>query len=286
MNLLLSSDANMLGPLATCLQSIALTNASDDLNVFILHGRLAASDRDALAGYCARLGLNHTLVGVDPDLFETLRQTMKKGHASAASLYRCKLASLLPAEIERVVYIDCDTLVLAPLDPLFDWPLGDATAAAVRTPMPHLADLGVSPSDYFNSGVMLIDLEKWRRDGVEAEVFRIFETMPERLDWWDQCALNIALVGKTAALPRKFNYVFAPNQLGNGFEMPTILHFAGATKPWQAPLTHPWGALYLELSASTPWPARPTDGQNRYVELAKMLRRKFRQRLMAVSGQH
>ena len=86
------------------------------------------------------------------------------------------MPELLP-EVERVLYLDVDTLALDDLAPLWRTDLGDAYVGAVTNVFQpdhlfHAAELGIRPEDYFNSGVLLLDLAALRRDGCAERAAR------------------------------------------------------------------------------------------------------------------
>ncbi|MGR6465847.1 glycosyltransferase family 8 protein [Rhizobium sp. PAMB 3182] len=253
MNILLTVDKNMLGPISACIRSISLSNTSDGINIFVIHSPIEKAELDKLIEFCdSLLGKVH-FQEIDPTHFVHLRQRMRDGHVSDAALYRCAMGSLLPGTVEKILYIDCDTLVLRPLDRLYSTNLDGKIAAARRTPLDHLSDMGVDTSEYFNSGVMLIDLDLWRKSKVETETFDVMAAHGPRLKMWDQCALNIVLAGKTAPLDSEYNHMVNKPPIGEHYVVPTIIHYAGHRKPWLNGGTT-WDGLYLEATQKTPWP--------------------------------
>ena len=253
MRIVLASDENTVGALGVCLKSISLYNQAHRPTVYVLSGDVSAASQQQLLAYSSKLKLDVVLLDVDTGHLREIAAGLPRAHLTFGSLMRLTMASVLPPEVDKVLYIDVDTLVLRDLGTLYELELDGATLAALREPMTHLQDLGVSSRSYFNSGVMLLNLDRWRNQNVEERVLKVLSEHADKLAYWDQCALNITLAGQTASLPRTYNYIFDPNQALRHFELPHILHYAGASKPWPNAANSPWGAMYFEMSADTPW---------------------------------
>jgi lipopolysaccharide biosynthesis glycosyltransferase len=199
---------------------------------------------------------NMTLATVNVD--DTIVSHFSMGNCYVSAAYYRLLAPLLLPEIERIVYLDCDIIVRNDISPLYNTALSESEliAAALDTPMlgqafselsilgGYIRSLGIAkPEEYFNSGVMLMDLEKFRRS----------ELVPQMLDYAqkhnckfvDQDVLNFYCQKRTHLLSTVWNKQhcwqdnsflrLAPiaayeDYLGSVSDA-NILHFAG-TKPW------------------------------------------------------
>lgn len=176
-------------------------------------------------------------------------------HASATALARLLAGQLLPSHSHRVLYLDCDLVVQADLGPLLEHPLAGhplaAAADALLTRMAHQRLRFPSSHTYLNSGVLLIDLDRWRSLDLDAEALEIASDprLQGKLLYPDQDVLNlIALHHGFQPLSSRWNH-----QLIHGAHAsvtseeplphpPAILHFAGEVKPWKS--WYPEGAAY------------------------------------------
>lgn len=256
MNIVYAIDSNMVGPLGVSLKSLAVAHPGSLPQVFVLCGEVPSADQDRLRQFATGQGLPIVLIEVPTEALRAKRNSLPGGHVTFASLIRLVMGEVLPAELDRVLYLDADTLVMRPLHALFDVDMADATVAAVATPMSHLEHLGVEPATYVNTGVMLVDLQKWRKRGIQQACYDAIERHAADLHYWDQCALNLSLSGQLMLLDRGYNYIFDSRISSPNFELPHIVHYAGANKPWPDATHVPWGELYFEMSAGTPWPVR------------------------------
>jgi len=179
-----------------------------------------------------------------------------------ASTLRLRLDRHLAEQYDRILYLDCDILVLKSLTPLFSMDLQGKTAAAVADLMKpwkgnyeRLREMGVSFGNYFNSGVMLFDMNKANAD-------RIWENSEKELEMraWrrgDQDVLNKVLADRWRHLPVKWNFM-GPFHYIKSID-PAIIHFTGGDfggRPWRhgsIGLHKKYKRLYIDIFSHTPW---------------------------------
>lgn len=279
--------------------SIAASRGSEPITIHALHDeRLGAQVIDRMSAFLAKLGLDwrtHALSDAD-------RARVPSGGTFHRSIwYRMFLPDLLDAP--RVLYLDVDTLALQSLEPLFRCELGEHLLAAVAQPVSqhdalgsHVAELGIDASrGYFNSGVLLMNLEAMRRTGFADEVLRAGHAAAGRSVWPDQDALNLVAAGRWLPVHPKWNAladlwfgstgraVHSALVLEEARHSPAILHFAGTVdvKPWHYRSLHPLTGLYRAYRAQTPWPLERLEGRTL---TAAVLRRLPRSWQYAIAG--
>lgn len=187
------------------------------------------------------------------------------GHLSAAAYYRLLLGSLLPDSITRVIYLDCDLLVLGDISVLWQYDLQSKTMGAVpdygilaskRSMVEKQKTLFLRRGDsYFNSGVLLINLQQWRNKSYEEKV--LAEARTGRYRHNDQDILNKVLYGDWQSLPLEWNVIpplfllgfkivtnYKLRKMVRALGKPCILHWAGRKKPWQYSKTKGFNQLY------------------------------------------
>ena len=254
--LVFAADEALALPLAVAIHSV-LVNLSGAVEpeLHVLDGGLSADSRERLRKVCrrARSGIAPHFTAVTPECFGGARTSSR---FPAAIYARLLIPELLLPRIRRAVYLDADVLVRDDISPLFTVPLGDAPLAAVR-------DFLERPGHYFNSGVLVIDIPRWRALNLTE---RTLAHAAETGDL-DQDSLN-AVLDRWHELDFKWNV-----QHGNLFFMgepppvteftdmlnrqrwelyreAVILHFVGGVKPWHRlchlPGTTPWMRQMLE----------------------------------------
>ena len=101
------------------------------------------------------------------------------GRMTSTTYHRLLLPRLLPEEVTRAIWLDCDLLVTTDLVRLWETDLGGFHLLAVRdSVVPQVSspygirrwrELGLPRSaPYFNAGVMLVDVNRWRDDDIGA----------------------------------------------------------------------------------------------------------------------
>jgi lipopolysaccharide biosynthesis glycosyltransferase len=274
---------------AAMLHSVLTAGGCDDVTVHFLHGADVGPDqRDPLRAMVERLGGRIEFTAVDPQRLEGLATNAQ---FPAAHWYRLFLPELLP-EVDRVLYLDGDLIVVDSLRPLWELDLEGHLLAAVtnvfqadhfgRIPM-----LGLdAPDDYFNSGVMLLDLEAMRRESTTEAVLGWALEHHDQLDWPEQDALNVVIGHRRLPLPPRWNLMysvlrfpwamqaFGARALAEATARPAIRHFEGpgSNKPWHYLAERDARELYARHRAHTPWPTFRPEGRT----AANVLRRVVR----------
>lgn len=255
---------------ATLLCSLMSSNDADTVLAHFLHPPgLSLDVIDRLRGMVESHGASiefHEIAG------SAVRGLPSMGRIPQVMWYRLALPELLPAT-ERVLYLDCDTLVVDDIAPLWKLDMDSCAIAAVSNVFPQdllerPAQLGLDQCGYFNSGVLLMDLDAWRATGCGPAIAALAREHPERLIFPDQDALNMVLgAGRLPLHPRwnaqnsVFYYswageVFGATAVEEARRDPAILHFEGPAhaKPWHDQSSHPYRQVYLDHRAETPWP--------------------------------
>lgn len=230
--------------------------------------------RQALACFGTRVEVH--FITVPDSLVQGLPlfKTMPQGALRPVMWYRVFLPQLVPDE-PKVLYLDCDTLVVDCLDPLWETAIENKAIAAVtnpiantkkgETPWPLICGLA-SGEDYFNSGVMLMNLDYFRTHDVSR---RVVEHGLANADWvrfGDQDSLVILLHSVRVPLHPRWNLLrliimtgdarklFGQSRVSEAIRNPAILHFEGTTKPWLDPTQHPYGRAFARYARQLPWP--------------------------------
>lgn len=166
----------------------------------------------------------------------------------------------------RAIVLDSDTLVLADLAELSDIDLkGNVLGACVDPFIPTVSDPDGLPASgraaipagaaYFNAGVMVADLDRWRAAEVGRRALDYIEQHYRELRQYDQDALNFAAFACWQPLDARWN---AHPRLGNaiGRRFPdgaAIAHFSGRLKPWLYEGGTPLDRAYFEVLRRTAW---------------------------------
>ena len=176
--------------------------------------------------------------------------------------YRIAIPELFRGKnVERLLYMDCDMITVKDVTPLWDLEFNGAILAAVEDAGFHQRlekmEIPAKSTRYFNSGLMLINVEKWLEQDITKKVLTFIEENPEKLRFHDQDALNAILHDRWIPLHPKWNaqgYIMAkakqhPTPQGEKeYEEtrkdPSIIHFSGHVKPWSKDFEGPTKKYY------------------------------------------
>jgi len=261
-NICLATDDNYARHCAAAIASIiANADKEDRIRFHILCDRLSGKSAAGIAGLAAATGRDDCeirFVAIDPKDFDGC-PIPEGGYVRKANYYRLMIPWLLP-ELERVLYLDCDMIVLSSLSALFNADLGGMPAAMVPDEYgdKHRKDLVADRYPYFNSGVILIDCRRWREEHLKDAIFEWVPKNIDRIRIADQDILNALLQGRILELNRKYNLFDSLYTAGwkgrwNAGDLPVVMHFVGSVKPWDFVCGSPSDRLYFSYLNRTPW---------------------------------
>lgn len=219
-------------------------------------------------------------------------------HLSMETYLRFLAPEVLPRDIARVVYLDCDVIVLDDIARLACTDLGGKAVGAVADcdwpdagSRDRLTGLGLGPQHvYVNAGVLVMDLARWRRDRLAERLLGYCTEQGSRLLRHDQDALNAVLMDDICLLDRRWNLQvlllsrWAKRGLAQDHAAtaaarsnPAILHFSTGEKPWRFRAWTRRKALYFAYRDQTAWrgerPAGLSAPQRLEHDLSRLLLR-------------
>jgi lipopolysaccharide biosynthesis glycosyltransferase len=261
----------------------SLCEVLPDATITVLADDLDDTARENLA----RTLRNHPEVALDivdiTDLLAPLELLPIKGRPYRAvprSIYATLfLAPALPVGLRRTLYLDSDVIVRRDPTELWQLDLDGNVVAAVASRngtgdptiggpngISYHSELGLAPDlVQFNSGVLLADLDAWRRDDITLQCLQLFRKFHDRVITWDQEMLNAVLAGRWLPLSPIWNctdYWRSVEECqppyADDLEQAVIRHFAGY-KPWDETRPVPHRDEFHRLASRT---TTTTDGRS------------------------
>lgn len=223
---------------------------------------------------------------VDTSRFESLPDNRE--HISLATYIRLLIPETLCPVVQKVIYLDCDTILTDRLYDLWSTNLDGAQIAAAPDEggQTHAKRLKlIDSSFYFNAGVLVFNLEAIDSNWFAEEVARVVARDDVDLHLQDQDILNLLFEARAHKLDLRWNAntrLYTPNDLRPAYTpieaeaamlFPGILHFTDRRKPWTENCNHPLRDLYWELRNQTLW--RETLSQQLLRNIKDQLRNRF-----------
>lgn len=233
-----STDDNYIPYLDVAIASL-IANASKDYEyrIIVLNTGLRRENVEMVKQNEAE-GFKIDFIDISEEL-EGIKNSFKDVyHFSVAAYYRLFIASLFP-QYDKILYLDCDLVVLGDVSKLYFTELCDNIIGACpeeyvqNTPeFRRYAEiaLGVNPDGYINTGVLLINLDAFRKNEIEKKFVRLITEYDFDLLDPDQAYLNYLCNGKICVLPNGWNKEPMPVECEGE---KNIVHYALYKKPWQ-----------------------------------------------------
>lgn len=259
MELLVTVNKNYIFPLQIMLTSLYINNPGERFHLYLIHSGLKEEEMEPLKRQCNLLSYRLFCIRAEEGCF---REAPITKQYPREMYYRLFAPFLLPEHLKRILYLDPDILVINSLLPLWNTDMeGKLFAAAAHTGKTNLANninqvrLGTD-NKYYNSGVLLINLEQARQEIRPEEIFQYSQAHARELLLPDQDILNAVFGSRTLELDDYLwnydarNYSTYLLRSGGACNMDWvmshtgILHFCGKSKPWQSGYIHRFGILY------------------------------------------
>lgn len=190
--------------------------------------------------------------------------------------YRLLMAELLPQDVEKVIYLDCDIIVRNSLKDLWHINITNVFVGVVHDAQEAIISrfnrLGYSyDKGYFNSGVLYANLKYWRENNATQLLLDYIKNNPSKIVLPDQDPLNTVFQDAKLFLPLTYNFqsgfLLKPEailldyskyklELKRTMRDPIILHLSGE-RPWIKGCRHPYQSEYFKYRNLTQWKNEP-----------------------------
>lgn len=251
----------------------------DDVVVYILNSGIMRENQDKILTACKKYKRTEVTFIPAKNISEKLSMKVATDRGSLSQYARLFVSSDLPKELGRVLYLDCDIIVKQSIRELWNLDLHDKTIGAIMDAFSkyYRKNIGLEENDImFNSGVMLIDLNKWRIKQIEEKLLKFIEKKNGWIQQGDQGALNAVLSHDTYCFEPRFNSItifydftykemliyrkppnfYTEEQVKQAVENPAIIHFTTSFKSlraWVKGCTHRYVDEWMRYKNMSPW---------------------------------
>lgn len=268
-NIVLCFDRNFIIPIATLLKSIELSNANETFVIHIVTADLPDESKIKFEQNINKDVFSLVYHHIDDSILKFC--PIRPGdYVNIATYFRILLPSILPSDLDKVLYLDGDMIVVDKLNYLWELDMNNYGAAVV--PCIHYGNpdefkrLGLNKTEgYFNAGFMFINLKFWRDNDIQNKTLKYIQDYPDRCKKHDQDALNYTLSDKLLYISTRYNhqrifyekdFKFSEKLIGDVEESkmnPVIIHYCDLEKPWHYECFHPlkkvWDIFAKKLPA-------------------------------------
>ena len=267
MNICFATDDNYVKPTAIAIMTVLLTNKDEEISIYILAQSLLEHNKNILCNVVQKYSPKSKIefCFLTDDIVSQFSSTIKESdHVSIATYFRLYIPSLIPKDIDRILYLDGDIICADSLRPLYETDLKDCSLVAAhdeRTRDSESFQRLKYPIEngYFGAGVLLINVDYWRKNNIQQKTLDFVFKNKEICVWHDQDALNKILNGTVKFCHIKYNVyehlyenennypALFNNEIKEAVENPIIIHFCSGRKPWTFESRCPFSATWLKL---------------------------------------
>ena len=289
-----STDENYVRYCATSILSL-LENSTDIGKIYIIDNKIKIESKKKLNDMISRFNVNIVYIPIDSIVYD-----LEKNNDFSISSYARLLMQREIVE-DKIIYIDCDTIVVDNIAKLWNINIEDYWVAGVQDALPKILKkkVGLKKEDrYINARVLLINLKKWKEENLDKRYINFVNEHKGNVVHHDQGLINGVCKNKIYILPPEYNFMsemtyytakqlkklyseknyYTQKELDNAKSLPVIIHFISKfyKRPWIEGSTNPYTTLFLQYMKRTGFDTKLLkDIPNKKVELRKKMYKKL-----------
>lgn len=255
----------------------------DDIFVYILDSGICEKNKKRIVEVSKTYQRHKPIFISAKNISEELSINVSVDRGSLSQYARLFVSSDLPSDLNRVIYLDCDIIVNKSISLLWNLDMHEKTIAALMDAFSkhYRVNIDLKPNDImFNSGVMLIDLHKWKQNETEKKLMSFILKKNGKIQQGDQGALNSILSKDVYCFHPKFNsvtifydftysemltyrkppYFYKEEETRVAIEQPVIIHFTSSIfskRPWEVGCCHKYLDKWIYYKSRSPWKQEP-----------------------------
>lgn len=287
-NILCATDDNYVPYCGIMLTSLFENNKELNFCIYILVEQLSNKSKNEFATLARIYNQRIEIITVDSDKLKDC--PIRKGdHVSIATYYRLLAPRLLPSNIEKILYLDCDMIIDSDITDLYNvdidgYPIAMSIDEAFFDDKKYLRLEYSKKDSYRNAGVALLNIRYWKEQNLMEKCFEYISNNSKKLIFHDQDTLNALLHHKIKSLPIKYNlqtgflltnyakyYKNKMPEILEATKSAVIIHFTGESKPWFKDSRHPYRKRFMHYKNISLWKAYPLK-KNRYSLYERIIR--------------
>lgn len=251
----------------------------DEIIIYILDSGITTENKKKLKSVADDY-LRSTPIFIEAkDISQELCMEVEVDRGSLSQYSRLFVSSDLPRDLERVLYLDCDILIIKSIKELWNLNFNGKTIAALMDAFSkyYRRNIDLQPEDImFNSGVMLIDLKRWKEKKIEDKLMQFISSKNGKIQQGDQGALNSVLSHDIYCFEPRFNSVtifydftytdmliyrkppkfYTEVQVKEAVDDPNVIHFTTSflsNRPWVEGCQHRYVEEWMKYKTMSPW---------------------------------
>lgn len=240
--------------LAVMIRSLLENKVSNNpIEIYVISSDISEQNKTLLTKTAGKFMVKIKFLKIASAVYEEFMTLVSVGdrqkYLTKETYYRISIPDLLDETIEKALYLDSDMIIKNDITELWNTNIDNYLAAAVEdhwAKKSRNSDLSIpKESKYFNAGVLLINVQKWREEKIKNKIMEFIKTNAASIKFYSQDPLNAVLYDKWHQLDVKWNFQTEYLKYSQFKHIkPAIIHYTGGKKPWIT--DHPLGEEYYK----------------------------------------
>lgn len=289
MNIVFATSDLYSKPALVTIKTLLMNNTSvEDINIYYVENNVSDENKKMITDLVKTYQRKIIFIPM-PEEYLSIEGLMR---TNAIVYSYCFFQDILPKEVDKVILLEGDSIVTGDLSEMYDMDIDDYYVGAADDLQSkwYKRKLGMKDnSPYFNCGIMLMNLKKWREDKVSDKLKEMIKNGEAKFFYEVQDELNVLMEEKVKILPPKYNCTTAiflfdyesmkiyrkpstccsKEEFEVGKQEPLIVHFTKnqiiQPRPWIADCTHPYKDYYIQAKNETVLKDEPYWNPNRSI---------------------
>ncbi len=223
--------------LAVMLYSLLENKVSENpIIIYIIDSKISKKNKALLTKTVKKFNAEIKYLLIDLNLYAGFIVTH---HLTQETYHRISIPDLLEKDIDKVIYLDSDMIIKEDITKLWDINIDSHFISAALEAWLGLKklrhkDLSIPEDcDYFNAGVLVLNLKKWREHNITNQIIDFMKKNQSIIRYPSQDSMNAILHDKWLQLDPKWNYQSKHLYNTDLRIEPAIIHYTGTdSKPW------------------------------------------------------
>ncbi len=250
-NICLSCDNNYVKQAGVVIASIlANCNKDEKIKIFILNSGINSIDKDKIISLKKIHNCEIKFIKINPHDFNEYSEIKTHAYITLPAYYRLKIASLFP-KLDKIIYLDCDTVINCSLKELFETDLENFLLGGV---IDINKKMQKKLPGYVNSGVLVMNLKQIKIEKTEKKFLEWTKNNKNKITNGDQEIINEVCKNRIKIIDDSWN-VQSSNFINRSSytSHPKIIHFVAKKKPWDFASFSYHKDFYFKYLDLTPW---------------------------------
>lgn len=247
-----------------------------DLHVFFLCENISVDNKSILDGIACKYSRKITIIDI-PQL--DVPSALVSARWPVSAFTRLFSGQLLPADVHRILYLDCDTIIAGDIEPLERLRFSGNVVLGVKDCISgaYKKNIGLDKDSlYINAGVILFDMDAFRKVDIHHEIEVYLEKYMNFINYADQDILNGMLKNRIGELPAEYDVMtidavynhreimqlrhptnfYTKAELSKAVDNPIIIHYTTnmlTVRPWYTNTDHPFAKEFKKYMQMSPW---------------------------------